>query len=61
MAGKVPNLENVPDRSIARCEVYLAMYIAYISVSMPTPWAAAGPNGQLASSTYPSHMSTRSG
>ena len=25
------------------------MYIAYISVSKPTPWAVAGPHGQLAS------------
>ena len=27
-------------------------YITYISVSMPTPWAVAGPNGQLANITY---------
>ncbi len=25
------------------------MYIAYISVSKPIPWAVAGPHGQLAS------------
>ncbi len=25
------------------------MHIAYISVSKPTPWALAGPHGQLAS------------
>ena len=35
--------------AIARCEVYLSMYITSISVSMPTPWAVTGPNGQLAS------------
>ncbi len=35
---------------IAGCEAYLSMYIAYISVSKPTPWAVAGPHGQLASS-----------
>ena len=49
----------VPNRSIAvaRCElylseVYLSMYITYISVSMPSPWAVAGPNGQLVSILY---------
>ena len=30
---------------IARCEVYLSMYIAYISVSKPTPWAVSSPHG----------------
>ncbi len=35
-------------RAIARCEV-LIIYITYISVSIPTPWAVAGPHGQLAS------------
>ncbi len=39
-------------RAVAWCEVYLSMYIAYISVSKPTPWAVAGPNGQLASYTF---------
>ena len=43
--GSFPKFgEKVPDRSIvqehrARCEVYLPMYTAYISVSKPTPWA----------------------
>ncbi len=27
------------NHTIARCEVYLSMYIAYISVSKLTPWA----------------------
>ena len=44
--GKSPRPKH---RAIARCEVCLSMYITYISVSMPTPWAVAGPNGQLAS------------
>ncbi len=29
--------------------VTISLYIAYISVSKPTPWAEAGPHGQLAS------------
>ncbi len=34
-------------RLLAKMEgVYLSMYIAYISVSKPTPWAVAGPHGQ---------------
>ncbi len=40
-------------RAIARCEAYLSKYIAYISVSKPTPWAVAGPHGQLASIIIP--------
>ncbi len=48
--GKSPRPKH---RAIARCEVYLSMYIAYISVSKPTPWAVAGPHGQLASLYIP--------
>ena len=33
-------------------KVYVIMYIACISVSKPTPWAVAGPHGQLASNEY---------
>ncbi len=36
-----------------RCEVLLSMYITYNSVSIPTPWAVAGPHGQLTSSKCP--------
>ncbi len=36
-------------RVIAQCEVYLSIYITYYLVSKPTPWAMAGPHGQLAS------------
>ncbi len=52
VAGKVRNFSKVPGpkhRAIARCEVFLSMYITYNSVSIPTPWAVAGPHGQLAS------------
>ncbi len=28
------------------------MYITYISVSVPSPWAVTGPHGQLASIIY---------
>ena len=44
--GKSPRPKHC---AIARCEVYLSIYIAYNSVSIPTPWAVAGPHGQLAS------------
>ena len=53
VAGKRPNLAKVPrpkHRATARCEVFLSMYIIYNSVSLPTPWAVAGPHGQLGSS-----------
>ncbi len=56
VAGKVPNAKKKPrpkHRGIARCEVYISIYITYISVSKPTPWAVAGPHGQLASLTFP--------
>ncbi len=35
--------------AIVQCEVYVSMYITYNSISTPTPWAVAGPHGQLAS------------
>ena len=35
---------------------YLSMYIAYISVSKPIPWAVAGTHGQLASILFLSHI-----
>ncbi len=34
---------------IAWCKLYLPLYITYISVSMPSPWAVTSPNGQLVS------------
>ncbi len=40
------------ERLTARCEAFLSMYIAYISVSKPTPWAVAGLQGQLASKLF---------
>ncbi len=49
VAGEVPNLGKVPRRSIA---AYLSMYIAYISVSIPTQWEVAGPYWQLASELF---------
>ncbi len=56
VAGMVPKMLKVPEPkycAIARCKVYLSIYITCISVSMPTPWAVAGPNGQLASLKFP--------
>ena len=49
VAGKVPNLEKVQGRSMVRREVLLSIYISYDLVSIPTPWAVAGPHGQLVS------------
>ena len=43
-------------RVIARCEAYLSVYIAYISVGKPIPWAVAGPHGQLASGLFSSNI-----
>ena len=40
VAGKVPNLDD---------KVSLSMYVTYNSVSIHTPWAVAGPHGQLSS------------
>ncbi len=38
---------------------YLFMYIAHISVSKPSPWAVAGPHGQLASESIVAIWSAR--
>ncbi len=51
-AGKVPKVVKVPEpmhRAIAQCEVFVSIYITYISVSKSTPLAVTGPHGQLAS------------
>ncbi len=59
VAGKVPNLKKRPSpkhRAIARCEVFLSMYITYILVSKSTPMAVTGPHGQLASRNISLHM-----
>ena len=47
-AGKVPNLEKKSQSEASR-EVFLSMYITYISLSISTPLAVTCPHGQLAS------------
>ena len=49
MCHKFEKIPRPKHCAIARCEVYLSMYITYYSVSIPTPWAVAGPHRQLAS------------
>ncbi len=53
VAGMVPNFEKFPGQSIAqqwmRVVPFHVLYITYISVSIPTPWAVAGPHRQLVS------------
>ena len=46
MAGKVPNVKKPRLKHHATSPYN---YITYVSVSKPTPWAVAGPHGQLAS------------
>ncbi len=55
VTGKVPNLKKSPSpkhRATARCEVFLFMYISYISVSISTPLAVTSPHRQLASEIF---------